>query len=74
MAHESKLHKHYIIAFVSTLVVSLGLFITSFFLPPTGQVDPSVFKAVAEILCWPALAFAAKTVEEHYRFKSKEKE
>lgn len=57
------LEHHYFIAFISTLVVSLGLMITSFFLPPMGKIDPSVLNGVSKMLLWPAIALAAKSIE-----------
>lgn len=56
--------KHYIIAFFISLTISLGLLITSFFLPPQGNIDPSVLQATGEIFMWPVLAFGAKALEE----------
>lgn len=56
--------KHYIIAFFVSLGISIGLLITSFFLPPKGQISPSVLQATGELFLWPSLAFAAKAVEE----------
>ena len=55
--------RHYLIAFMSTLMVSVGLLITSFILPPKGVIDPSALKGVAEIMMWPALALGAKSIE-----------
>ena len=60
---------HYFIAFFTTLVVSIGLLITSFLLPPEGQIDPSVLQGTAIIFCWPALAFAAKALEDNKKVK-----
>lgn len=55
---------HYVLAFFITLIVSIGLIITSFIIPPKGVVDPSVLAATGEIFLWPALAFAAKAIDE----------
>ena len=63
------LRNHYFVAFFSTLVVSVGLLITSFFLPPQGKIDPSVLQATAIIFCWPALAFAAKALDDNEKVK-----
>ena len=63
------LRNHYFVAFFSTLVVSVGLLITSFFLPPQGKIDPSVLQATAIIFCWPALAFAAKALDDNKKVK-----
>lgn len=63
------LRNHYFVAFFSTLVVSVGLLLTSFFLPPQGKIDPSVLQATAIIFCWPALAFAAKALDDNKKVK-----
>lgn len=60
----SIIKKHYIIAFFVSLTISLGLLVTSFFLPPTGEISPSVLQAAGEIFAWPVLAFGAKALEE----------
>lgn len=36
-------------------IISVGLIIASFIVPPTGVVDPSVLAAVGEIFGWGAL-------------------
>lgn len=58
------IHSHYLIAFFVTLGVAIGLLITSFLLPPQGEINPSVLRAVAELCFWPALAFVAKALQE----------
>lgn len=63
------IRNHYFVAFFSSLVISIGLLITSFFLPPQGQIDPSVLQATAIILVYPALAFAAKALDDNKRVK-----
>ena len=63
------LRNHYFVAFFSTLIVAVGLLITSFFLPPQGTIDPSVLQATAIVFCWPALAFAAKALDDNKRVK-----
>ena len=63
------LRNHYFVAFFSTLAVSVGLLITSFFLPPQGKIDPSVLQGTAIIFCWPALAFAAKALDDNKKVK-----
>lgn len=50
-------HHHYLIAFYVTLLLAAGLLITSFFLPPQGEIDPSTLRAAALLCFWPALAF-----------------
>lgn len=60
----SIIKKHYIWAFAISLTISIGLIVTSFFIPPMGEIAPSVLQAVGELFLWPSLAFAAKAVEE----------
>lgn len=43
-------------AFWTTFTISVVLIIISFFLPPTGQVDPSVCGAVGELFGFGCLA------------------
>ena len=57
-------HTHYLIAFFVTLGVAIGLLVTSFLLPPQGEINPSVLRAVAELCFWPALAFIAKALQD----------
>lgn len=63
------LRNHYFVAFFSTLVVSVGLLLTSFFLPPEGQIDPSALQGAALLFAWPALAFAAKALDDNKKVK-----
>ena len=56
--------KHYIISFFICLGISAGLIITSFFIPPKGEISPSVLQGVGELFLYPALAFGAKALEE----------
>jgi len=63
------IRNHYFAAFFVTLAVSIGLLITSFLLPPQGTIDPSVLQGTAIIFCWPALAFAAKALDDNKRVK-----
>ena len=58
------IRNHYFVAFFTTLVISAGLLITSFFMPPKGAIDPSVLKATSIVFLWPALAFATKALDE----------
>lgn len=44
------------VAFWTTFTISVTLIIISFFLPPTGQVDPSVCGAVGELFGFGCLA------------------
>lgn len=43
-------------AFFTCLIMSIGLIVTSFFLPPTGEINPSVIQAVGEIFAFGVLA------------------
>lgn len=61
---EFNTKSNYYVAFWCTLIISLTLIIGGFILPPRGQIDPSVLTATGEIFLWPALAFAAKSLEE----------
>lgn len=63
---------HYMVAFFSTLIVSIGLLVGSFLLPPKGKIDPSALRASAELFMWPTLAFGAKAVCECRKCKEKE--
>ncbi len=65
----SIIKKHYIWAFAISLTISIGLIVTSFFIPPMGEIAPSVLQAVGELFLWPSLAFAAKAVEEGRKAK-----
>lgn len=49
--------------FWSCLGVSVALLITSFFLPPTGQIDPSVLKGVAELLAFASLGVVVAAIK-----------
>ena len=60
---------HYFVAFFVTLVVAVGLLITSFFLPPKGEIHPSTLQATAIIFCWPALAFGAKALDDNKKVR-----
>lgn len=54
--HEDK------VIFYVCLGVAIALLITSFFLPPKGVIDPSILKAVAELLGFAALAIVGKNL------------
>lgn len=49
--------------FLICLLVSLGLIITSFFIPPLAVVDGSVLAAVGEIFGFAALGEVAAAIE-----------
>ena len=48
---------------------AVGLFATSFFMPPTGQIDPSVIKAAGYCLAFAGLYFLREAVLEGMGFK-----
>ena len=54
--HEDK------VIFYICLGVAIALLATSFFLPPTGVIDPSILKAVAELLGFAALGIVGKNL------------
>lgn len=49
---EATLHN---VWFIILSILSVGLIVCSFFLPPTGTIDPSVIQASGELLGWGAL-------------------
>lgn len=57
------------IVFFITLAVAIGLIVGGFFVPPTGQIDGSVLKAVGELLVFPAMAIGYKAIELGYDLK-----
>ena len=63
------IRNHYFVAFFVTLFISLGLLITSFLLPPQGEIHPSVLQGVAIMFCYPALAFGAKALDDNKKVK-----
>lgn len=40
-------------------------------MPPKGEISPSVLQATAIILVYPALAFAAKALEDNHQVRIK---
>jgi len=57
------------IVFAVSLIVSVGLIIGGFFVPPTGVIDGSVLKAVGELIAFPALSFGYRAIELGYDVK-----
>ena len=59
--HEKQIRKYKAdkIVFFICLIVSLGLFVGGFFVPPMGEIDGSILKAVGELLGFATLAVAA---------------
>ena len=50
--------------FYVCLTVAVVLMVVSFFLPPTGVIDPSVLKAAAILLGFAALGIAGKNLSQ----------
>ena len=50
--------------FLLTVLVSIGLIVTSFFIPPLAVIDGSVLAAVGELFAFTALAEVAWAVEK----------
>lgn len=55
-----KFHKR---VFMTCLVVSIGLIVTSFFIPPLAVVDGSVLASVGELFGFAALGEVAAAIE-----------
>ena len=51
------------IVFLITLIVSAGLIITSFFIPPLSVIDGSVLAGVGELFAFAALGEVAAAIE-----------
>lgn len=51
-------------AFWVTLLLSASLIITSFILPPTGVIDPSVLAATGELFAFGTLACVITSIEK----------
>lgn len=57
------IHKHEDkVIFYVCLSVAIVLLLVSFFVPPTGVIDPSVLKAAAILLGFAALGIAGKNL------------
>lgn len=54
-------------AFWFTFVISVGLILTSFFLPPQGVIEPSVLAAVGELVGFATLAVVIDGIEKGKR-------
>ena len=50
--------------FVFFSLVAVGLIITSFFIPPTGEIDGSVLAATGEIFAFAALGTVVKAIDK----------
>lgn len=55
---------HYIVAFWTTLVVSIGLLVGGFFTPPRAEIDGSLLEGAGLLFLWAALSFGNKALEE----------
>ena len=55
--------------FVVAFVISVGLFIGGFLVPPQGEIDGSVLTAVGELFAFPTLAFGFRAIELGYDLK-----
>lgn len=58
-----------VVTFVVCFIISVGLIIGGFFVPPLGVIDGSVLTAVGELLAFPTLAFGMRAVELGYDLK-----
>ena len=56
--------RQYMVAFWTTLAISIGLMIGGFFTPPKAEIDGSLLEATGLLFLWPALAFGNKALEE----------
>ena len=54
------------VTFFVCLVISVGLIVGGFFVPPMGIIDGSVLTAVGELVAFPTLAFGMRAVELGY--------
>jgi hypothetical protein len=57
------------ITFAICFVVSVGLIIGGFFVPPMGIIDGSVLTAVGELLLFPTLLYGYRAIELGLRVK-----
>lgn len=51
-------------AFWTTLIISIVLIVVSFFLPPTGEVSPTVMAAVGELFAFATLGTVIVAIEQ----------
>ena len=52
------------IALWTCMLIAIGLFVTSFFIPPKGAIDPSVFKAGAYLFGFASLFVLREAIRE----------
>lgn len=62
-------NKFHVYIFFITLLTSVGLLITSFFLPPQGEIHSSVIAAVGELIGFAALAEIVAALERGTKAK-----
>lgn len=51
------------LVFAICFLVSTGLIVTGFFVPPMGSIDGSVLTAVGEMLLFPTLVYGFRAIE-----------
>lgn len=51
------------IVFAVCFIVSIGLIVAGFFMPPMGVIDGSVLTAVGEMLLFPTLVYGFRAIE-----------
>ena len=57
------------ITFAVCFIVSVGLMVGGFFVPPMGVIDGSCLTAVGELLLFPTLLYAYRAIELGLRVK-----
>jgi hypothetical protein len=67
-AKENRIQKtfrgHFAVAFWITLLTSIVLMITGFFMPPIGIIDGSVVAGAGVLILWPSLGLGARAIDE----------
>ncbi len=61
--------KFCVVTFFVCFVISVGLIVGGFFVPPMGVIDGSVLTAVGELVAFPTLAFGMRAIELGYDMK-----
>ena len=51
------------LTFVICFLVSIGLIVGGFFVPPTGVIDGSVLTAVGELIFFPTILYGYRAIE-----------
>lgn len=57
------------VTFMICFLVSVGLIVGGFFVPPMGVIDGSVLTAVGELLLFPTLLYGYRAIEMGLRVK-----